>query len=202
MRLIFFLLTLSISLQSYAQHDEAYVNELTGNLVQKLSDSGVENYFVANRYCAGSMRMILLGDKMCASKGTYYEVYLIYEQEGNGYIQKVDNCGIFEKLMLPNTQIPQFVNREWPALKDDIVKPYHSESYTGIPELRKTPESCFRRFTFYKGSKSFEKTFNVYDISNGSEGLNKNYTFNQTLKLVQLNTMIDEVLPPLSFKRI
>jgi hypothetical protein len=202
MKPLLFLLTFSISFMNYAQHDEAYVNELTDNLVQKLSENGIDTYFVANRYCAGSMRMIMLGDKMCASKGTYYEMYLVYEQEGMGYIQKVDNCGIFEKLTLPDTQIPQFMMREWPALKDDIVKPYHSESYTGVPELRKTPESCFRSFTFHKGAKSFDKQFNLFDISNKSDGPNKNYTFNQTLKLVKLNSMMDELLPQLNFKRI
>lgn len=202
MKSIVFFLAFTFSALNYAQHDEAYVNELIDGLVQKLTETGVDTYFTANYYCAGSMRMVKLGDKMCMSKGTYYEVYLVYLHEGNGYIQKVDNCGIFERSELADDRIPLFMIQEWPALKDDIVKPYHSETYTGVPELRKTPQPCFRSFTFKKGTKSFDKKFNLYDISNDLEEPNKNYSFNQTLKLVKLNAMMDEVLPSLNFKRI
>ncbi len=202
MKPLFLILAFGISLVNYAQNDEAYVNELIESLTQKLAQDSVETYFVAKRYCAGSMKMIMMGDKMCASKGTYYETYLVYEQDGMSYIQKIDNCGIFEKVSLSNNVIPQFMSNEWPALKDDIVKPYHSETYTGVPELRKTPQPCFRSFLFYKGTKSFEKEFNLFDISNDSDGPNKNYAFNQTLKLVQLNAMMDEILPQLNFLRI
>lgn len=202
MRTVCFFLAFSYTLMANAQHDEAYVDDLTNDLVQKLTEGGVESYFIAKRYCAGAMRMIMLGDKMCASKGTYYEVYLVYEEAGQGFMQKVDNCGVFEKVAIADTFLSQFMVREWPALKDDIVKPYLSETYTGTPELRKTPQPCFRSFTFHKGTQTFEKEFNLFDISNDSDGANKNYTFNQTLKLVKINTLMDEILPQLTFNRI
>jgi len=81
------------------------------------------------------------------------------------------------------------------------VKPYRSTKYTGKPELRKNVQPCFREFTFSKDNYTRNKEFNLFAISNDSDGSNINYPFNQTLKLVALNTKLEALLPSLSFKR-
>ncbi|HPF12509.1 MAG TPA: hypothetical protein PKW08_12330 [Flavobacteriaceae bacterium] len=201
MKTLFLLIGLLVATSGFAQNDEAYVNQLTNQFTQKLGDRGIHDYFVAKRYCSGTIEMFKIAGKMCTSKGTYYEVYVVWNDNGKDYMKKIDNCGLFHSQELSDTSLTDFYKKEWPAIKDDEVKPYASESYTGEPELRKKVQPCYRDFQFQMGEVSTTKSFNLFAIGNDSEGKNRNYTFNQTLKLVQLNTLMDDVLSSLVFKR-
>ena len=145
--------------------------------------------------------MFQIEGKMCTSKGTYYEVYVVWQEEGKDFIKKIDNCGLFFTETLDNTTLYDFYQKEYPALIDDEVKPYRSTAFTGKPQLRKEVQPCFREFSFVKGSRVDDKKFNLFALSNESDGKNENYTFNQTLKLVALNKKMDTLLNSLNFKR-
>jgi len=196
-----FLFLLLIPLACFSQRDEAYVNDLTNYFGVSLKDKGVTNYFIYKPYCVGEIQMFMIDGKMCTSKGTYYQSYVIWNEEGVDYIKKFDNCGSYKTAKLSDTAISDFVANHYPALKDDEVKPYRSSAYTGTPELRKTPSPCFKYYSFHKDDRAFEKQFNDFDISNDSEGENLNYTFNQTLKLIELNQMMNNIIVSNDFVR-
>ena len=201
MKKLTFLFFLTFGVVLYAQNDKAYVDSLTQEFTQKLSQRGISTYFLNEHYCSGKIEMFQIDGKMCTSKGTYYEVYIVWKEDEKDHIKKIDNCGLHHTSTLSDTSLTNFYESEYPALINDEVKPYRSETYTGEPELRKEVEPCFREFKFVKGSREDHKKFNLFALTNDSDGKNINYTFNQTLKLVSLHNQMEDALASLMFKR-
>ncbi|MEL6811752.1 MAG: hypothetical protein AAFP76_10495 [Bacteroidota bacterium] len=190
------LVALSVVIMAGAQNDEAYVDELTSDFTQKLTERGIDQYFVAKRYCSGKIEMFQIGreKKLCTSRGTYYEVYVVWKEEEIVRLKKMDNCGLFYSLELVNEVLYDLFDSRKSALKSEEVKHYKSASYTGEPELRKKPQPCFRAFQFTYGSEQYSKSYNLFDLSNEVEGDNLNYDHNQKLTVVQLDRHLDEIL--------
>jgi len=187
---VFFLVGMAI----HAQHDLAFVTGLTKEVNDKLKAKGIDTYFNYKKYCAGEIQIFQIRGKTCVTTDTYYEVFVVWNENGVDYMQKIDNCGLYRQVKLSNTMLSDFYTKEYASLKDDVVKPYRSETYTGKPELRKEVEPCFHGIEFNKGTQNFDKEFNLFDISNNSDGANKNYDFNQNLKLIELYYMLDGVV--------
>jgi len=185
----------------FAQNDEAFVDQQVLEFTEDLKAKGVVQYFVYKSYCEGETQMIKLNDKLCISKGTFYQSYVVWTEEGMDRIKKFDNCGSFYIANLGDTSISEFYKKEWPALIDDEVKPYRSATYTGKPELRKTPQPCFREFVLHSELKEAQKKFNLFEISNDSEGENLNFKFNRTLKLVELYERMERIINSKEFIR-
>jgi len=190
-----------ISFSVLSQKDEVYTKSLVQEFTSKLQARGVQEYFTTAHYCLGSNSMFTIGDTMCATSGSYVEYYIVWNEDGKDFLKKIDNCGLYFTHEFDNASLSEFYTREYPALIDDEVKPYRSETYSGTPESRKTPQPCMREFQFTKGTYITEKKFNLFAISNDSDGKNLNYAFNQTLKLVALNKKIEETIATLTFKR-
>ncbi len=201
MKKILLYIFLSIGVLGYAQNDLNFVTQLTKELNDKLKAKGIDTFFNYKKYCAGEIQIFQIKGKTCVTTDTYYEVFVVWNEQGVDYIQKVDNCGLYRKVKLSNTELTDFYAKEFAALKDDVVKPYRSETYTGKPELRKEVEPCFQGIEFNKGTQNFQKEFNLFDISNNSDGANKNYAFNQGLKLIELYYMLDGVVVFNEFRR-
>ncbi|MEZ4874898.1 MAG: hypothetical protein R2793_05490 [Flavobacteriaceae bacterium] len=201
MKQLFLLCCFLASLASFSQNDEAYVAQLTSQFTQKLSERGIDQYFWTKHYCNGSIEMFQIDGKMCSSKGTYYEVYVFWEEEGLPMVKKIDNCGLYHSLELANNEVLYYAFENLDRLASEEVKHYKSETYTGTPELRKKVQPCFRSFYGTDGTTTFESTFNLFDISNDSDGKNLNYEYNHSLVLVNLNAQIESLLPTLTFTR-
>ncbi len=52
--------------------------------------------------------MFRINGKMCISKGTYYEMYVFWNEQGIDYLKKFDNCGQFETVELNDTSLSSF----------------------------------------------------------------------------------------------
>jgi hypothetical protein len=73
-----------------AQHDEAYVDDLATEFTKKLAERDINTWFLNKRYCKGAIEMFKLEDgSMCSSKGTYFQVYLFWMDEGKPMIKKI-----------------------------------------------------------------------------------------------------------------
>ena len=138
---------------------------------------------------------------MCVSKGTYYEVHLFWMEDDTAFVKKIDNCGLFVSEKITDTSIYDFVNENFAALKENEVKKYKSDAFTGEPQLRAGVQPCSRAFFFTNGTETFHKKYNLFDVSNDSEGKNLNYDYNQSLQLVQLNTTMEELINSVTFNR-
>lgn len=187
----------------WAQQDEAYVKSEVASFVQKLADRGVDKYFQTRRYCSGNIEMFTIDGKNCMSKGTYFESYIFWTEGDQAYVKKIDNCGVFLSVALKSNSVITFASEHVVGMENEEVKPYNSEAYTGTPQQRKPVQPCFREFDFKLSSEPYSKRFNLFDISNDSDGRNLNYDHNQSLKLIKLNGMIDQLLgdEKRSFKR-
>lgn len=195
MKKLMLLLSLSIAVTALGQNDEAYVDDLTNQFTAKLTERGISNYFVAKRYCSGKIEMFEIGRerKLCTSRGTYYQVYVVWKEEGEEFIKKIDNCGLFYSTELAGAKIYDFYESNQAALLSETIKNYKSASFTGTPELRKNPQPCFRSFWFLEEGLLVEKSYNLYELNDG-DGDNLNYEYNSQLKIVALDAMLDEIL--------
>ena len=186
----------------FTQNDEAYVDQLTNEFTSKLKERGIPSFFATKHYCSGTIEMFIIDGKMCTTRDTYYEVYIFWEEtDGTPFVKKIDNCGLFQSIELPNNEVLYLAFENLYTIENEEVKPYKSETYTGQPELRKEVQPCFRSFTFKSLEDVVTKSFNLFDISNDSDGKNLNYDYNNALSLVIVNNFTEETLQSLTYTR-
>lgn len=202
MQKLLFLCCFFVTFLGFSQNDEAYVNQLTTEFTGKLKERGIPSYFSTKHYCSGTIEMFLIDGKMCTTRDTYYEVYIFWEEpDGTPFVKKIDNCGLYQSLELPNNEVLYLAFENLSFIEGEEVKPYKSETYTGTPELRKEVQPCFRSFEFSSLEDTVTKSFNLFDISNDSDGRNLNYEYNNALNLVKVHKFTEEVLATLTFTR-
>ena len=194
MKKIILLLAICFTGLGFGQNDEGYVDELTLEFTKKLTERNIMNYYTVKRYCSGRIEIFKLPERICTSKGTYFEVYVVWKEEDGAFIKKIDNCSLYYSVPLSDNKLHEFFISNLTTLKSEEIKNYKSATYTGKPELRKKPQPCFRSFQFTNGETTFSKSYNLFDISNDSDGKNLNYEFNSQLKVVILDAMLDAVL--------
>ena len=196
--LLFLALILSVSLT--AQHDEAYVDALTADFTTKLQSRGIDSYFVAQRYCLGTIEMFTLDDgSMCSSRGTYYENYVVWrEDDGTSMIKKIDNCGMYFSLPLPNPELYTTFETKTSQLREESVEPYEVANPENNPIASTEVHPCRREYTFVEAGSSFSKSYRLYDLTNDSSQRNLNFEANNATTIVAMDTMLDNAISSMS----
>lgn len=194
MKKVLIICTLFLTISVFGQNDEAYVNDLTQEFTQKLQERNITQFFTVKHYCSGKIEMFQIGKerKMCSSKGTYYKVFVVWKEEDIVHVKKIDNCGLFYSISLPNTDLFDFFQENQTHLASEEVKQYKSASYTGTPELRKQPQPCFRSFSFTEAGNTSEVSYNLFNLSNEKDNLN--YEHNNGRKVVLLDAKLNTIL--------
>lgn len=202
MKTFSFLFCFLVALSSFAQNDQKHQEELVSQVVQELESTGVDQYMVYTVYCVGENRLILIEGEVCNSSDAYYISYVVWHANGADMIRKVDNCGTYEPLKLAENSLSGFYTSEWPALLDDEVKPYQTPDHKGVPAFRLTPHPCVREITLHKGLRTVNKKFYLFDLSNDSDdGPNRNFSFNHSLKLIELYKRMELIIQDNQFTR-
>ncbi|QNJ98607.1 hypothetical protein [Constantimarinum furrinae] len=200
-RIILLVFTLFISVQSISQNDEAYVDTLVDDFTSKLESRGINTWFYNKRYCLGSIEMFKMDDgSMCTSKGTYYAVYLIWNEDDGTMIKKFDNCGMYYSLTLEDSGLMDAVIANKDALQNEAVLKYDSANWTGKPEQRTKVQPCHTAFRFNMDSVLFSKEYNLYHMTTDAKDPNKNYEHNTSLKIRSLELKMDEVIAQMEAK--
>jgi len=195
MKRILVLLILIISFNTLAQRDEAYVDEMVLEFTTSLKNRGVVNYFYSKQYCQGETQMFFLENgKTCASKGTYFEVYIFWEEEGKAMIKKIDNCGLYYSVELPNSDILDYFKEHKEALKTKTVKNYDTQEEATGPIQRTEIHPCYKTHTFLYNSSSFTQTYHEFDLTNDSENKNIHFDYNNNLPVVKLSNQCQKVI--------
>ena len=116
MKKLLLLVLFLIPFINHAQHDEAYVDEQVATFAQELQNNGVNKYFVYKSYCVGETQMITIRGKLCISKGTFFQSYVVWNEGGIDKIKKFDNCGSFYTNTMTSARIriknPAIILRE------------------------------------------------------------------------------------------
>ena len=180
----------------YAQHDEAYVVELVSEFTTSLKKRNINTYLLSKRYCEGSIEMFKLENgRMCSSKGTYYSVYLFWEEGDKAMIKKIDNCGLFYSLELNDNNVMAFVKQHTNEIKNNPVKPYKMATAASGPISSTEIHSCKREIAYQDEiTNSFEQSYRLFDLTNDAKEANLNYTSNNNLKVVELDQLMGTVI--------
>lgn len=197
MKKLFLTIAMFCSLISFAQKDKGAVDIMVTEFTQSLESRGILNYFSTTRYCDGNIEMITMPNgSMCASKGTFYEVYIFWQEENKGYGKKMDNCGIFTSIELENDAVYDYFIDHISDFEKNPVKPYSISKKESGPVVGQGTEihNCHRAFTFKDFDSEFSQTYNLFDLTNEAKEANENYEYNATLKLVALDAMVDEAI--------
>ncbi|PKA84028.1 hypothetical protein ATE92_2198 [Ulvibacter sp. MAR_2010_11] len=183
------------------QHDLAYVDLTTAEFVTSLKGRDINSWFVTKRYCNGTIEMFKLEDgSMCTSKETYYAVYVFWMDEGKPMIKKIDNCGMYYSLELPDTSVHTFFETHEDELRMGEVKNYETAVASDGPTLRTNAYPCYRQFQFTTSHDTFGQTYHTFDLTNEAKNLNIHYDYNSTLKVVELDGMLDDVIGEMESK--
>ena len=188
--LFFVFLTMTLM----AQKDKAAVDAKVIEFSQKLEARDITNYFTVQRYCEGETQMFVMADgSRCFSQGTYAASYIIWSENGRSMIKKIDNCGMFTSGEIEERIFSLFEDNIV-ALQNNKVKPYNIENSTGVPISRTEINNCHRAFQFVNGDVKSSQTYKLFDLSNEAREPNTNYEYNKALKVVALDTMLDNAI--------
>lgn len=201
MKKLIFILFGIISTLSVAQNDKAYVASLVSDFTMNLKNEAVNDYFYMYKFCEGHIEMFTIENgRICTSKGTYYEVYVFWKEGDKAMVKKIDNCGLFNSLSLDDGDVLDFAKNNNKQLKKEEVKKYAVKNPENVPIQRTEIHSCKRKFQFNLDNNSFEKDFNLYDLTNESKYENLHYESNNSLKIVELEKKIDVIVSKIASK--
>ena len=201
MKKIFLLICFIAGLQLSAQNDEAFVDEQVTQFTGKLESRGISQWFTTKRFCLGSIEMFQMENgRMCTSRGTYYEVYVVWEEEGTTMLKKIDNCGLFYSIPLKTNELTEFVTANFTDLEQNSVRPYKANNISGKPESRTEVHACRRAYTFRKNGAEFQQAFKMYDITTSDKNPNTNFEYNNALKIISLDRKLDAIIDNLQTK--
>jgi len=194
MRKLFIILVALVSFSVNAQNDKAYVDGLVAEFTQSLNERAIDNYFYNTRYCLGNIQIFDLGNgKRCMSKDTYYEVYVFWKEDNVSMIKKIDNCGLYFPEALPENDIVKFYKSSTEQLREKVKNYETVEQPTG-PVQRTAIHNCYREFEFVSGSENFGQKYNEFDLTNDSQNANINFSHNNSLVVVSLDSQIDSII--------
>lgn len=196
MKNLFLGVLLVVTTNSYAQYDEYYLNNLVSEFTTSLENKGVDTYLLSKRYCLGSVEIFDLGDgKRCVSKGTYFEVYVFWEEDGQAKLKKIDNCGNYATLNLSTNEVMDFMKQHKNDIKINQIKHYQIASKDSGPVKSTKIHSCYRLVSYKDGEgMKIDQSYNLFDLTNDALEPNLNYEYNNGLKLLELEKLLDMMI--------
>ena len=188
-------LFLFISCSTFAQKDRASVAARVTDFTTKLEARNIHTYFTTTRYCNGETQMFVMPDKSrCFSQGTYAAAYVVWMEDGQAMMKKMDNCGMFASTALATNDLYSFFKEHATALQQNKVKPYTIEGRAGGPILRTDIKDCHRSYRFVDQGTEGVQEFKPFDLTNTAREKNTNFEYNQGLKIHELETRMDKAI--------
>lgn len=166
-----------------------YKTELeTYTTINELRKKNID--FVAYKdYSVGSIRLLNSEDlNNCTNCLDKFSIFLLWEENEIEYLQIFDNCGNFYPVKLINRDILKFTKQNLETLNAERVKFYQENKNTVVL----TYHSRFKKFLISVKDREIYNYFDTYNLKSNSEKPNLNYLFNQNLKLIRLNSMIED----------
>lgn len=190
-----------------AQKDMASVEAQVADFTTKLDARNIDAYFTTMRYCTGETQMFVMpDDSRCFSQGTYAAGYVVWMENEEPMIKKIDNCGMFASVALQSNELFEFFQHNVEALQQNKVKPYEIAGREGGPILRTEIKDCHRKYKFVDEASEGMQEFKPFDLTNEAREKNINYDYNKELAVTALETMMDTAIAELeasaSYKRM
>lgn len=181
-----------------AQKDMASVEAQVMDFTKKLESRSINTYFTTMRYCTGETQLFMMQDgSRCFSKGTYAAAYVVWVENEETMIKKIDNCGMFVSVAVHYIELFQYFQEHVVALQQNKIKSYEIKGAAGGPILRTEIKDCHRKYKFVGEGTEGVQEFKPFDLTNSAREKNINYDYNQTLPATKIEAMMDEAIAKL-----
>jgi len=188
------------SLGLQAQHNKAHVDHLVAKFTKSLEARNITDYIYMYAYCDGIVDVFKLSDgTSCSSKGTYYEVYVIWNEDNRSLVKKIDNCGIFFALPINNVNILNYSSTNIQQLQKKVKK-YEADTPESIALEDTNLHPCYRVFQFNIDDQSFGQIYNLFQLTNDATYKNINFDYNNNLKIIALENILNEEIQSIETK--
>ncbi|WP_420379496.1 hypothetical protein [Gilvibacter sp.] len=176
----------------------AYLDSIAKQQVEILRTQQVDTLFVWARSCEGDVQAFRMKDgKFCSSKDTYIEAAVIYMRGGKPMVTKMDNCGLYKPVALPNKAVIDYYLVNQDELKGSGVKTYEADAVYDTPTARTEVYRCQRNYVFFDDDGEYEFRYKELDLTNDPQYPNKNYTYNNNHPQVKLDALISPLMDQL-----
>lgn len=197
------------STKSRSLAKEAYINskmiqQYKGELdlipkVKEFRKKGI-NFIAYKSYSTGSITAYQKNSNSCSGCLPNYPIYLIWNKDNTGYIQKIDRCGDFFILEI-NSEAINYVNKNFKIIKSEKIK-FYQENKSSFSNIS---HSTFKELLISKFGIETYNHFDIYNLSTNTERPNLNFKYNNNLKIIVLNKIIEKQINKLDsldlFKR-
>jgi|TARA_R110002020_G_scaffold4110_4_gene18413 hypothetical protein len=181
-----------------AQKDMASLDTQVVDFTTKLESRNIDVYFTTTRYCNGDIQMFVMPDgSKCFSKGAYAATYIVWEEDDETRIKKMDNCGAFASVALDDNNLFNYFKENVKDLQNNKVKPYEIAQTGGGPIQRTEIEDCHRKYKFVDEATEGTQEFKPFDLTNSAREQNTNHEYNQALAVTTLEGMMDKAIAAL-----
>lgn len=186
---------LLLGLNSIAQNDSRYVEGLAKDYVAELRTQGVDTLFVRAYMCEGSVKRFMLRDgSWCTSNGSYIDAAVLHMKDGEAFITKIDNCGMFKPVQIESSELFDLYTAQEQTLKNEQIKDYETDVEYDEPKSRTEVYNCRWAYVFFEGEEEFKSRYEELQLTNDPEHPNKNYEYNNNHPLVALEGMIQTTI--------
>lgn len=187
-------------------------NDPTESLIEKfkseMKSENVSDFFMVKHITYGTAQIIDLNDpNNCNEKGYYFWMYGFWKNGNKTWIKKYDNCGGFNSVKLTNSKTIEFYRENLENLKKEEVEIYtvkpdsivNGKKYSFFSTRTHSPQ---RYFWFFQDSTEFKKHFDKYNLETEENNKNLNYKSNNSLSIVKLNSICEEIIYGLEEKKM
>ncbi|WP_248724382.1 hypothetical protein [Seonamhaeicola sp. ML3] len=173
----------------------------------KMKENNVTDFFMVKHVTYGTARVIDLKDPdSCIGNGNYFWMYGFWKNGNETWVKKYDNCGGFNAVKLTNSKPIKFFKKNIETLKKDKVEIYkvkpdrivNGRKLSYFSGQSHTPQ---RYFWFFQNYTLFENYFDKYNLETEEDNKNLNYTSNNNLSIVKLNSLCEEIIYELEEKK-
>ena len=178
---------------------QEYKNEVTA-IITKTDEFRTKkiDFIVYKKYSIGSIRLNRIDSNTCLNCNPDYPLYLIWNENGKTWIQKFDSCGLFFPVELKNSKIVNFINENFEIITSEKIKYYRTDKNT----YSMVDHSTFKQFLIVKSDIEIYNHFDVYNLSNDSDDANINYQYNNNLKIIKLDKIVEEEIQELNSQNL
>lgn len=174
----------------------------------EMEEQGVSDFFVLKRITYGTAYIFDLDDpNLCNPKGVYFTMYAFWKNGKESYVKKFDNCGGFNSIKLTNSKPLEFFKNNFVNLNEQEVEKYKfkpdsfakGKTYSFNTTQSHSP---LRYYWFCQDKIQFDKNFDKFDLTTKPNNKNLNFESNNSLAIVKLNAICEEIIDGLNEKKM
>ncbi len=142
------------------------------DFIEGLKDNGIDSIYSVKLYCVGVIELTVNeNDSICDNKDwRYFDLYFFWNQNGERFVKKFNNCFEYEKVKLDSISFTKFFEKNMNSIVNEKI-----ESATGIEIengdttliIYDVDHYCKLDLSFDTNGKVFQTEIYDYDFDTG-----------------------------------